>query len=89
MKKSKLILVLVLILSALGFMFNAHNQYCVSAELFLSQIEVLAADESSDEPVCTARKVCDFYGSYVECKGWKSCDVGFASVTCDGRKYTC
>lgn len=89
MRKINCFLMLAVILSSLGILFNVHNKYGVSTNLFLSQIEVLAAGESSDEPICTARKVCDIYGSFVECKGRQSCDVGFISVTCDGKKHTC
>lgn len=89
MKKINFFLILVVILSSLGLLFNVHNQYSVSTNLFLSQIEVLAAGESPEEPICTARKACDMHGSFVECKGWQSCEVGFISVTCDGKKHSC
>lgn len=89
MKQIKLILISLLILYSLAIVFNVHNQNNMSTTLFLSQIEVLAAGESSKEPICTARKACDMNGSFVECKGWQSCDVGFVSVTCDGKKHTC
>lgn len=89
MKKYKLILMLAVILCALVVMINVHKMNSVSIELFMSEIEALANDESSDTTICTARKACDMNGSFVECKGYQKCEVGFASVTCDGKKHTC
>lgn len=89
MKTKKCILLIVAILSASCLMVNVSNRNNHSAELFLFQIEALASGESSGQPICTARKACDMHGSFVECKGYESCEVGFISVTCDGRKHTC
>lgn len=86
MKRINLILLFVALICSVAMLLYVHNQRVMSSDLFMFKIEALARTESPSP--CTARKVCDPYGSFIECSG-RRCSIGFRSVTCDGVKYSC